>query len=151
MTIKERVHPNPVAKIAGILLIATILSLGMSILLPDLFLLGLPFIWGLAVLLCLMAYASTRFTTLEVTEDEIIHVIGVMSVRRKHIPYSKITDVSMRQSFIERIFSLGTLEIDTAGGPGTEIMIPSMPLNTLHRVMDEIKEESNSYRIPRGG
>jgi putative membrane protein len=146
MTLVDRVHPNPIARIAVIIFFLTLISFGMAIAIPDLLMIGLLILWAIGGLAILSAYLSTRFITLDVKEDEVVYIIGVLSVRRKHIPYAKITDVSMQQSFIERIFGLGTLEIDTAGGPGTEIMMPSMPLNTLQRVMDEIKEEAKNYR-----
>lgn len=147
----ELIHPNPVAKITVILLMGLVIF---TVLLQfrdsGFFMDAAVALFALVVVLALASYLASFFTSIEVTEDEVAFKKGILSITRVHVPYSRVTSINMRQSLIERLFGLGTLEIETAGGPKTEIAINAMPFATLKKIVGEIREEADKRR-PTGG
>jgi putative membrane protein len=47
---------------------------------------------------------------------------GVLSRRLALAPYKRITNISAKQSFFERLLGLVTLNVDTAGGDMSEVV-----------------------------
>ena len=47
---------------------------------------------------------------------EIVVVKGLFNLTEKHVPYRTVTNISMRSGPFDRLFNIGTIEIQTAGG-----------------------------------
>ncbi|MFH2100954.1 MAG: PH domain-containing protein [Candidatus Micrarchaeota archaeon] len=141
----EEIHPNPIAQIVVLILFGILISFVMSFLFgrADFFGGVLIILWGFFAVIAAYAFLITRFISLDVSDGELIYRRGMFSIQRMHIPFRKITGLFMNQTFVERIFGLGTLEVDTAGGPFAEIVASAMPYKALERIVEEIKRETD--------
>jgi uncharacterized membrane protein YdbT with pleckstrin-like domain len=71
--------------------------------------------FGIGLLILLYWYIKTRATALTVTEHELVYERGILSKDRLSVSLRHIRSVEVRQSFGNRIFGVGTIEIWTAG------------------------------------
>ncbi len=79
-----------------------------------LLLIGLPFLWKLV-------HLKHRLTYI-LTDRRVLIKDGVLSVKTVSVPYDKITHISVKESFINRIsFNIGDITIHTAGPTPIEI------------------------------
>ena len=80
--------------------------------------------------------------------NEVVVRKGVLNKTEKHVPYRTITNISSRYGIIDRLFGIGTVEIETAGKSGSSIgpeeKIEGIP-NFLE-VRDIILEELRKFR-----
>ena len=51
--------------------------------------------------------------------DEIVVKKGIINKSEKHVPYRTVTHIDMRAGPFDRLFNIGTIEIQTAGGKHT--------------------------------
>ncbi|MHA1236970.1 MAG: PH domain-containing protein [Candidatus Hodarchaeales archaeon] len=88
--------------------------------LNDLFLLmfvGFTVLWGIAFVIYaigLRIYVSRMKFIVHGTE--IVVIKGLINFTEKHVPYRTVTNISMRSGPFDRLFKIGTIEIQTAGG-----------------------------------
>ena len=52
------------------------------------------------------------------TMPEIYTKKGLINITRKHVPFRTITNISSRAGIFDRMFGIGTVEIETAGSSG---------------------------------
>ncbi len=78
---------------------------------------------------------------------------GLVNITRKHVPFRTITNISSRAGPIDRLFSIGTVEIQTAGfsgGPsgqgGPEEKLEGITF--FEEVRDFILQELRKFRDP---
>lgn len=75
--------------------------------------LSLNLIWILpAFILINRYYHSLHY---EIHEDEVIMHIGVITKTMKHVPYRTIINIKVKRGPFDRLFGLGTIDIQTAG------------------------------------
>jgi membrane protein YdbS with pleckstrin-like domain len=78
---------------------------------------------------------------------------GLVNVTRKHVPFRTITNISSRAGPLDRLFGIGTVEIQTAGfsgGPGGQAG-PEEKLEGItfyEEVRDFILQELRKFRDP---
>ena len=82
-------------------------------------------IWGVVIslainLVCLgliitFLYQYYRSLFYEIHEDKVIMHAGVITRSTTHIPFQMITNLKLRRSPLDRLFKLGTIDIQTAG------------------------------------
>jgi membrane protein YdbS with pleckstrin-like domain len=53
------------------------------------------------------------------TMPEIFVKKGIINITRKHVPFRTITNISSRAGIFDRLFGIGSIEIETAGYSGT--------------------------------
>lgn len=53
------------------------------------------------------------------TASEIFVKKGIINITRKHVPFRTITNISSRSGPFDRLFGIGTIEIETAGYSGS--------------------------------
>jgi membrane protein YdbS with pleckstrin-like domain len=70
-----------------------------------------------------LRYARWSSTNLVVTSSRLICRSGALARKRRDIPLSALTDVSVRQSIWERAIGAGDLILETAGRHGQEILV----------------------------
>jgi len=56
-----------------------------------------------------------RFTTMQISGDRLKYEAGMASKTARSIPLHKVQDVTVKQSFGQRLLGLGDLSIETAG------------------------------------
>ncbi len=70
---------------------------------------------GIGILILLGWYLVTKATRLAVIGDDIVLEKGLLSKERIELNISSVRSVKVYQSFINRIFGVGTLSVYTAG------------------------------------
>jgi len=71
--------------------------------------------FGLGILILLWWFLQCKSTKLTVMEKEILFEKGLLSKERSEVNISGIRTIKIKQSFFNRIFGVGTVEIYTAG------------------------------------
>ena len=90
----------------------------------------LIFAFGLGILIFLIWYLKCKSTKITVSNDELEFEKGLLSKERIEIKLNMIRSVKVNQSFVQRIFGVGDLEIYSSGDE-PEIVVYGMP-NPLH-------------------
>jgi uncharacterized membrane protein YdbT with pleckstrin-like domain len=82
----------------------------------------------------------------ELADKEVKIEKGVISKSYDSIPYSRIQNVGIERSLLERILGISTLQIHTAGhsgqGSGAEGNIPGVEKNSAEEVREAIMEKA---------
>jgi membrane protein YdbS with pleckstrin-like domain len=79
---------------------------------------GADILWYLPALLLSGPYY--RSLSYEIQDDEVIVRVGIWTQSVKHVPYRTVTNLKVKRDILDRwFFSLGTLNIQTAGMSGT--------------------------------
>lgn len=81
---------------------------------------------GVGIIILLWWYLQTKASKLTVFENEILFEKGLLSKERSEVNISIVRTVRVKQSFFNRIFGVGTVEIFTAGD-NPEIVAKGMP------------------------
>ena len=76
---------------------------------------------GIPILL--MWWLRCKGTVLTITESKTILLKGILSKFTNEVYHSDVRNVRVSQSFFQRLFSVGHLEISSAGQSGMEIEI----------------------------
>ena len=97
-------------------------------------LMALLFIWAIINLL------SWKYTEYVLTNQRIITQRGILNKKRAYVYYEKIEDVSIYQSFLERILSSGDVEV-YSGHDNTHIVLEDVPHPEI--IEDKINEMMN--------
>lgn len=71
--------------------------------------------FGLGILILLWWYLQCKSTKLSVLDNEVLFEKGLLSKERSEVNISGIRTIKVKQSFFNRIFGVGTVEIYTAG------------------------------------
>lgn len=71
--------------------------------------------FGLGILILLWWFLQCKSTKLSVFDNEILFEKGLLSKERSEVNISGIRTIKIKQSFFNRIFGVGTVEIYTAG------------------------------------
>jgi uncharacterized membrane protein YdbT with pleckstrin-like domain len=108
---------------------------------------------ALLLLFCLawfgIRYAKWTTTNFVVTNDRVIHRVGVIAKKGIEIPLDRINTVFFNQSVFERLLGAGDLGIESAGERGAEtfndVRKPAVVQNEIYRQM-----EANSNRMYGG-
>jgi uncharacterized membrane protein YdbT with pleckstrin-like domain len=82
---------------------------------------------AIGVLFFIRAYLSHWSVYYILTTDEVYKKTGLLSRSVINIRLDRIQNTSFTQSFIERLMKYGTIEIDTAGTGGTELVLYAVP------------------------
>ncbi|WP_341937587.1 PH domain-containing protein [Marinimicrobium sp. C2-29] len=97
-------------------------------------------VFGLGLLILLWWYLQCKGSKLTVKERDLMYEEGLLSKNRAEFSLSSIRTVRVKQSFFNRIFGVGVIEIYTAGDK-PEIVASGMP--DPNRVRELIKEQQN--------
>ena len=80
--------------------------------------LGLNLLWGVpAVLLMAPYFRSLRY---EIHEEQVVMHVGVITRSVKYVPFRTVTNMKINRGPLDRLFGIGTLQIQTAGLSGSE-------------------------------
>ena len=120
------IHPNPIVSQVKIIffafLVSVLLYLGQNYF-QQIFIQALAAVWIAAIGYCVLLTIIEQFISLEIGDSDLIYKKGILSMKTTLIPYNKITDTRFNQTLVERIFGLGTLEVDTAGSDQIAIIV----------------------------
>jgi len=102
-------------------------------------------LWIVPVILLIPPYC--RSLAYEIHEDEVIVRVGVISRSVKHVPYRAVTNVQTVRGPFDRLFGLGTVQVQTAGmsgQKGAEAALIGLP--NLDEVYDLVAGALGRYR-----
>jgi len=91
---------------------------------------------GLGILIMLYWYLKTRATRLRITGDEVHLEEGLLSKRHVDLHVNQIRAVRVYQSFSDRVFRVGQIEVYTTGDQ-PELVVGGMP--SPHHVRDHVR------------
>ncbi len=103
-----------------------------------LIILGIPmlFLFGLGLVLWLVAFIRYKTTELAFTNRRVIAKFGFISRQTVELNVSKVESVQVRQGMLGRIFNYGTLVIAGAGAPQAPIPGISDPMGFRRAFME---------------
>ncbi len=85
------------------------------------------------------------------TMPEIYVKKGVVTITRKHVPFRTITNISSKAGLFDRLFSIGSVHIETAGYSGSHQKGPEVKLEGVvfyEEVRDFILTELRKFKTP---
>ena len=97
--------------------------------------------FGVGILIFLIWHLKNKASKLVVTENELLFEKGLLSKERSEVNLSSVRTVKIKQSFFNRIFGTGTVEIYTAGD-SPEIVAIGMP--DPNKIRELIKNKQNN-------
>ena len=102
--------------------------------------LGLIFVFGLGLLILVVWYLQNKASKLSISESEILYEKGLLSKERSEININSVRTTKVSQSFFQRMFGVGSIEIYTAGDT-PEIMASGLP--NPNKIREIIKAQQN--------
>ncbi|GAB4570684.1 MAG: hypothetical protein Kow0077_05370 [Anaerolineae bacterium] len=89
-----------------------------------------------------------RSLSYEIQDDEVIVRVGIITRSIKHVPYRTVTNIAVKRGPFDRLFGLGTLNIQTAGMSGQQGAEEA--LIGLPNVQDVYDTVAAALRVYRG-
>ena len=90
-----------------------------------------------------ITYARWITTNVVITTDRLIHRSGVLGKKGKEIPLERVNDISVNQTFFERLISAGDVTVESGGERGqqtfTDIGKPFIVQNVIYVEMERAK------------
>jgi putative membrane protein len=80
----------------------------------------------------------------ELTEDTFDVTSGVLNRKHRDIPYHRIQNIDVEQSFLQRLIGLSVVQIETAGGSQTEAELDFVSSDEATRLQSAIRERKRS-------
>ena len=99
----------------------------------------------------IIAYFYTKTMEFQIFSNEVVVKKGVINRTEKHVPYRTVTNISTRFGFYDKIFGIGTVEIETAGkagrqsGPEEKIEGISNFVEIRNTVLEELRKFRSQY------
>ncbi|MFC3476521.1 PH domain-containing protein [Halobacterium litoreum] len=115
---------------------------------------GDPVLTSGAVVLAVLAIAAIvayeiayyRRFEYELTEDSLDISSGVFSRREREIPLRRVQNVDVTRSFVARLLGLAKVDVETAGGGGTEASLRFVSREEAGRLQEEVRERRRATR-----
>jgi membrane protein YdbS with pleckstrin-like domain len=85
------------------------------------------------------------------TMPEIYSKRGIVTITRKHLPFRTITNISSRAGPFDRLFKIGSVQIETAGYSGPSQKGPEEKIGGIvfyEEVRDFILKELRKFKVP---
>jgi len=109
---------------------------------------GDPLLTGGAVVAAVLAVLAVvgyevayfRRFDYELTEDSLDIASGVFSRREREIPLRRVQNVDVTRSLVARLLGLAEVDVETAGGGGTEANLRFVSREEAARLQEEVRE-----------
>jgi uncharacterized membrane protein YdbT with pleckstrin-like domain len=98
-------------------------------------------VFGLGLLIFLVWHLQNKASKLIVTDKEVLFEKGLLSKERSEVNISSVRTVKVKQSFFNRIFGTGAVELYTAGD-SPEIVAAGMP--DPNKIRELVKNGQNN-------
>ena len=96
--------------------------------------------FGLGLLILLIWHLQNKASKLIVTDKEVLYEKGLLNKERSEVNLSSVRSIKVKQSFFNRIFGTGAIEVFTAGDK-PEIVAVGMP--DPNKIREFIKSGQN--------
>lgn len=97
-------------------------------------------VFGVGLIILLVWHLQNKASKLSVVDNSILYEKGLLSKERSEVVISSVRSVKVKQSFFNRIFGVGRVEIYTAGDD-PEIVASGLP--DPNKVREAIKNQQN--------
>lgn len=87
----------------------------------------------------IVANIRARIQYIEVKGEGLTVHKGLLNKRVMFIPYGRITNLRINRGILERIFMLGSVEVDTAGTNTVEVVMGNIPSHYLGRLQEAVQ------------
>ncbi len=111
--------------------------------------------WFVPIIILTPAYVkSIEYSVKANTGDtmpEIYSKRGIITVTRRHVPFRTITNISSQAGPLDRLFKIGSVQIETAGNSGASQKGPEETLSGIvffEEVRDFILKELRKFKEP---
>jgi membrane protein YdbS with pleckstrin-like domain len=116
---------------------------------------GLNLIWLIPTLLLFPFYYRSIEYSVKAESGETMPEIyvkkGVITITRKHVPFRTITNISSNAGPFDRLFGIGSVQIETAGFSGSQQTGPEEKIEGIvfyEEVRDFILNELRKFKTP---
>lgn len=96
--------------------------------------------YGIGLFILVIWYLNNKASKLTITERELLYEKGLLSKERSELTINSVRTTKVKQSFINRIFGVGKIEIYSAGD-FPEIVVTGLP--NPNKVREIIKRSQN--------
>ena len=99
----------------------------------------------------IISYIYTKTMSFSIYSNEIVVKKGVVNKTEKHVPFRTVTNISTRYGIFDKLFGIGTVEIETAGksgqatGPEEKIEGINNYQNIRNIILDELRKFRSQY------
>ena len=83
----------------------------------------------------IVTYIYTKWMSFHIYSNEIVVHKGVVNKTEKHVPYRTVTNISTRYGVFDKLFGIGTVEVETAGKSG-QSMGPEEKIEGIHNFVE---------------
>ena len=98
-------------------------------------------LWAVAVILVSIGLIHTKMhqrVYLALMEEELVYEFGIFNHHTITVPFHMITDSQISNSWTDRLLHVSTLQVNTSGGPGYEILAVDFPASEIIRLHTEL-------------
>lgn len=142
---KHSFHPYPIVAATKLLLFAVILSIVLFFFrdfFGGFFQLIIAILWLWILLRVLLAFLRAKFHTIFLDDHSVTYQSGIIARKRIVLPYARITEASYTQGIMQRLFAVGTLKLDSAGGSLIAIHVPDIRQKELQNILLEVNKKA---------
>lgn len=95
--------------------------------------------WALFLgVVILFVFKGFEYKKFALRRRDVIYQSGWIFRHTITVPFSRIQHVEIKEGALERLFGLGTVQVFTAGGSGSDLGIPGLPADYAHRIKEYI-------------
>jgi membrane protein YdbS with pleckstrin-like domain len=98
---------------------------------------------ALSIVMILLAFIRSRFETVSLDDKTISHTAGILSTKKVIVPYTKVTEAKYSQGILHRVFGVGSLRVDSAGGTEVAINVEEIRTSDLESIITAINEKTH--------
>jgi len=101
--------------------------------------LWLPLVLAVLFLWIISRHLKRMSRRLTISVERLVYEEGLLGKSTRTIPLAKVQDVRVDQSLLDRLFGVGSVSMETAGGSSRLVM---RPIDRPHQIADEINNRS---------
>ncbi len=138
-------NPNPIIGGSRIIILSVILSIAAFFLqsyMERIFIPLVGLVWLIAIIYVALVYAVAKFEVISLSETSVTHTKGILSKRNVVLPYVKVTEATYTQTIMQRIFGVGTLHLDSAGGSMVAINVANIKKRDIDMIIADVNKKS---------
>jgi len=103
---------------------------------------GIILLFGLISLISVMGFKHKEYA---IRERDILYKSGLIFRKTIAIPYNRIQHSEINQGPVERNFNLSQLQIFTAGGHNSDLVIPGLFLEQAQDIKEFVMEKTSQH------